>query len=83
MPQEGGYGSGPTKKFWTPYSIGGQRNQPGNPKAQGEKRVPSQSSPVSPEKAKEILRHGSVHGHALTKAQKGMFGAIAGKSRKK
>ena len=36
-------------------------------------------------KAKKILRHGSVHGHKLTKKQKGFFGARAGgqKLRKK
>lgn len=32
----------------------------------------------SKEKAKEMLRHGSVHGKKLTKKQKGFFGAIAG-----
>lgn len=32
----------------------------------------------SVKKAKEILRHGSVHGKKLTKAQKGFFGARAG-----
>ena len=36
-------------------------------------------------KAKKILKHGSVRGHPLTKAQKGLFGARAGgaKLRKK
>lgn len=29
-------------------------------------------------KAKEILRHGEVHGEPLTKKQKGYFGVIAG-----
>lgn len=33
---------------------------------------------VSQAKAKEIMRHGSVRGNALTPAQKGMFGMIAG-----
>ena len=33
---------------------------------------------VSREKAKEILRHGEVRGHPLSKAQKGFFGARAG-----
>lgn len=33
---------------------------------------------VSMEKSKEILRHGEVHGKALTKKQKGFFGARAG-----
>lgn len=34
-------------------------------------------------KAKEILKHGSVHGHKLTKKQKGFFDARAGGARKK
>lgn len=33
---------------------------------------------ISREKAKEILRHGTVHGEALSKKQKGFFGARAG-----
>lgn len=33
---------------------------------------------VSKAKAKEILRHGTVHGKSLTKRQKGFFGARAG-----
>lgn len=33
---------------------------------------------VSSHKAKEILRHGEVKGHKLTKKQKGFFGARAG-----
>lgn len=46
-------------------------------------KMPSESSDVSPEKAKEILKHGSVHGHELTKDQEGFFGAIAGQSEDK
>ena len=34
-------------------------------------------------KAKKILRHGEVHGHKLTKKQKGFFGARAGGKRRK
>ena len=33
---------------------------------------------VSSRKAREILRHGKVKGHKLTKRQKGFFGARAG-----
>ena len=33
---------------------------------------------LGPKKAKKILRHGTVRGHALTKKQKGLFGMIAG-----
>lgn len=32
-------------------------------------------------KAREILRDGTVHGKALTKRQRGFFGAIAGGKR--
>lgn len=35
----------------------------------------------SPAKAKEILRHGEVHGHALTPKQQRFMGARAGKAR--
>ena len=34
-------------------------------------------APVSMGKAKEILHHGEVRGHELTKKQRGLFGAIA------
>lgn len=33
---------------------------------------------LSPRKAKEILEHGEVRGHKLTKKQRGFFGARAG-----
>jgi len=33
---------------------------------------------LSQAKAKEILRHGEVRGHSLTKKQKGLMGVIAG-----
>lgn len=32
-------------------------------------------------KSKEILKHGEVRGHALSKKQKGFFGLIAGGKR--
>lgn len=35
------------------------------------------ASPVTPGKAKKILRHGSVHGKALSRKQQGLFGVIA------
>ncbi|MGH7254016.1 MAG: hypothetical protein ACREIE_09490 [Nitrospiraceae bacterium] len=38
---------------------------------------------VSREKAKEILRHGEVRGHKLTRKQRGFFGARAGGLRRK
>jgi hypothetical protein len=40
--------------------------------------LPSEQAGVSCQKAGEILRHGEVRGHALTEAQRGMFGAIRG-----
>ena len=33
---------------------------------------------LTKEKSKEILRHGEVRGHPLTRKQKGFFGARAG-----
>jgi len=33
---------------------------------------------VTKSKARKILKHGSAHGKALTKKQKGFFGARAG-----
>lgn len=36
---------------------------------------------LTQKKAKEILRHGSVRGHKLTKKQTGLFGAVAGGQR--
>ncbi len=47
-----------------------------------EKGLPSEEAGVSSEKAKQILRDGEVHGRPLTEAQRGMFGAIAGKAKK-
>ena len=39
------------------------------------------SDDISPEKAKEVLKDGEVHGHPLTEKQRGMFGAAAGKDK--
>ena len=36
------------------------------------------ASPVTPKKAKEMLRHGTVHGKPLSQKQRGLFGLIAG-----
>lgn len=41
------------------------------------------SCPVSPAKARKILRDGSIRGKPLTKKQRGLFGMCAGKSKKK
>ena len=41
-------------------------------------KVMTHNSPLKPAKAKEILSHGEVRGHKLSKAQKGFFGARAG-----
>jgi hypothetical protein len=40
------------------------------------------STKISPAKAKKILEDGTVHGKPLTKKQRKMFGAAAGKGRK-
>ena len=39
------------------------------------------SGKIDRDKAKEMLRHGSVRGHALSEKQKGLFGLIAGGKR--
>ena len=47
-------------------------------------KKPSQRKDApSPAKAREILRDGSVQGHALTSKQRGFFGAVAGKKGKR
>jgi len=38
---------------------------------------------ISSAKARKILREGSVRGHKLTKKQRGMFGAAAGRRRRR
>jgi len=45
--------------------------------------LPSEHADVSPEKAEKILKDGEVRGHKLTEKQRGMFGAIVSKGRKK
>lgn len=40
------------------------------------------SDDISPEKAKEVLKDESVHGHPLTEKQRDLFGAAAGKDKK-
>lgn len=47
-----------------------------------QKALPSETADVSPEKARKILKDGTVHGKPLTEKQRGMFGAIAGKDKK-
>ena len=46
-------------------------------------RVVAQHSParLSKSKAKEMLRHGEVHGEPLTEKQRGLFGLVAGGGR--
>lgn len=46
-------------------------------------KVEHHSPALKKEKAKEMLRHGTVKGKPLTKAQKGYFGAVAGGNAKK
>lgn len=47
-----------------------------------EKGMPSEESGVSPEKARKILKDGTVNGQPLSDKQRRMFGAIAGKMKK-
>lgn len=47
------------------------------------KSLPSQQLDISPEKARKILKDGTVRGHELTSAQRAMFGAKAGEARRK
>lgn len=42
---------------------------------------PSEKADISPAKAKQMLKENSAHGKPLTEKQKGMLGAIAGKSK--
>lgn len=42
---------------------------------------PSEKADISPAKAKKMLKDGTAHGKPLTPDQKGMLGAIAGKSK--
>ena len=39
------------------------------------------SDRISPEKARKILKDGTVRGHKLTKRQRGMFGAAVGRAK--
>jgi hypothetical protein len=53
--------------------------KPGRSSHNGSNKTGSRhNSPVTKAKAKKILRDGSVRGKALTKKQKGFFGARAG-----
>ncbi len=70
---------GATEKFWSPHSIKSGRDQPGNPKAENE--LPSSHIKMSPEKAKKILHDGTIRGHPITPAQRGLFGSIAGRKK--
>ncbi len=64
--------------FWKSHSIRRKASQPGNPHSAGQKRLPSKSTSLSPEKAKKILQDGMIRGHKITKKQKGFFEAVAG-----
>jgi hypothetical protein len=52
-----------------------------NTKGKPPAKQPSRKIPV--EKAREVLRHGEVHGKPLTRKQEKMFGAAAGRGEKK
>lgn len=47
------------------------------------KSLPSRGVAISPEKACKILKDGTVRGKPLTDRQRGLFGAICGRGRKK
>lgn len=70
--------SGSTEAFWSSHKISQDRDQPGNPTAQGEGRASHKSRKLTAEKAKTILKDDSVRGHPLSSKQKRFFGAIAG-----
>lgn len=76
-PEEKSHGS--SGDFWKKHSIRNKKEQPGNPDSAGQKRLPSKSAKISPEKTKKILRDDEVHGKKLTKKQRGFFGAVAGR----
>ena len=45
--------------------------------------LPSQTTDITPQKARKILEDKTVRGHPLTPKQRGFFGAVAGKSKKR
>lgn len=47
------------------------------------KKLPSRTTELKPAKARQILKEGRAQGKPLTKKQKGFFGAVAGKGKKK
>lgn len=51
-----------------------------NPKKKG---LPGKTADISPTKAKQMLKEGTAKGKPLSEKQKGMFGAIAGQTKKK
>jgi len=42
------------------------------------KKMPSETTDITPEKAKKMLKDNSAHGYPLTDQQKKYFGVIAG-----
>lgn len=54
----------------------------GKKKRRRRKKLPSRTAKLTSTKAREILRHGSVRGHKLTKRQRGFMGAVAGRGGK-
>lgn len=60
---------------------GDSETAPPPPEQDSKNQYEQPSADIDPEKAKQILRDGEVRGHPLTEAQRGMFGAAAGRAR--
>lgn len=57
MPQEGGYGKGPTEKFWRPYKIGSSKEK-------------GYEVPAGAEQKKKWIKGAIKHPGALTRKAK-------------
>lgn len=64
------------------YVMGNAHKGKKKKKKRRQGSLPSSKASLTPHKAGEILRHGEVRGHPLTKKQRGLFGAIRGKAGK-
>lgn len=73
---------GSSRAFWQKHSIRDKGPQPGNPDAGGKKKLPSKSTSLTPEKAREIISHGEVGGKKLTPRQRRFMGAVVSKGRR-
>lgn len=62
-----------------PKKVNNPHPQKNNPKSKGGKP----SAKISSSKAKTIFKEGKAQGKSLTKKQKGLSGAVAGRAKKK